>query len=144
MHSNRTCSRRIIVLADRDPAMLDAHERQRLEDAVADGHVLVVAPAGPVAGERWIVDLSARRAQAEDRLRGWATMLARHASELELEVGDANPRLALSDARGPSPADAVIRFAPLAEAAVRSGAPPARLPGRPEHAGASRMVPSAA
>ena len=144
MHSNCTCSHRIIVLADRDPAMLDAHELQRLDDTVADGHVLVVAPAGRVAGERWIVDLSARRAQAEDRLRGWATMLERHASELELEVGDENPRLALSDARGAFPADAVIGFAPLAEPAVRSGSLPARLPGRPEHPGASRMVPSAA
>ena len=144
MPSNRTCSHRVIVLADRDAAMLDAHELRRLNNAVADGRVLVVAPAGPVAGERWIVDRSARRAQAEDRLRGWATMLARHASELELEVGDENPRLALSDARGAFPADAVIGFAPLAEPAIRSSALLARLRGRPEHAGALRMVPSAA
>ncbi len=144
MHSNRTCSHRIIVLADRDPAMLDAHELRRLDDAVADGHVLVVAPAGPVAGERWIVDRSVRRAQAEERLRGWATMLARHASELELEVGDENPRLALSDARGAFPADAVIGLAPLAEPAARSSALLARLPVGPEHAGAARTMPSAA
>ena len=96
-------------------------------DAVADGHVLVVAPAGPVAGERWIVDLSARRAQAEDRLRGWATMLARHASELELEVGDENPRLALSDARGAFPADAVIGVC----AARRARGPLQRAAGSP-------------
>jgi hypothetical protein len=65
MHSKHTASSRIMVLADRDAAKLDPHEVQGLYNAVADGHVVVVAPAGPVARERWIVDLTARRAQAK-------------------------------------------------------------------------------
>src|SRR5512132_1120600 len=143
MHSTHTASRRIMVLADRDVAKLDPHELPGLYNAVADGHVLVVAPAGPVAGERWIVDLTARRAQAKKRLEGWATMLAGHASELEFEVGDENPRLAVSDARRALRPDALIAFAPLAEPSARSGSPLSRLPGRSKHAGKTRMLPAA-
>ncbi len=143
MHSNRTRSRRIILLADRDVTTLDAHQLDGLNNTVADVHVLVVAPAGPVAGERWIVDLTARRARAEERLNDWATMLTRHVRELELEVGDQSPRLALSDARRAFRPDDVIALAPLAEPSARSGRPLSPRPGRSEHAGAARTLPIA-
>ena len=130
MHSNRTPSRRIIVLADRDVTALDAHQLEALKNAVADAHVMVVAPARPVAGERWIVDLTARRARAEERLNGWATMLERQVLELELEVGDQSPRRALSDARRAFRPDDVIALAPLAEPSVRSGRRPSPVPRR--------------
>ena len=143
MHSSRTPTRRIIVLADRDVTTLDTEQLERLNNAVADGHVLIVAPAGPVAAERWIVDLTARRQRAEDRLNDWATMLTRQARQLEIEVGDESARLALADARRAFRPEVVIALAPLAEPSARSRSLHSRLPGRSEHAGAARTLPIA-
>ena len=119
-------------------------ELEGLNDAVADAHVMVVAPAGPVAGERWIVDLTARRVRAEERLNDWATMLTRQVRELELEVGDENPRLALADARRAFRPDACDRAR-----AARRALGPVRLaavsPARSVQARRqTRMLPAAA
>ena len=60
--------------------------------------VLVVAPTLPIPGERWIVDLDAREAQARANLQSWTEALANRADSVRGEIGDENPRRAVADA----------------------------------------------
>ena len=83
---------RILIVADRDLPDVEAIE------AVKDAHVLIVAPAGPVAGERWIIDLTARERAAQERLETWRAVLAPHAVRVDGEVGHADVRAAVEDA----------------------------------------------
>lgn len=129
--------RRVVVLADRDLAAVVAADLRRITEAAAESHVLIVVPAAAVAGERWIVDLAARRVKAEERLEAWSALLAPHARSVEREVGDERARCALADARRafqpdaviapePDPAPTAHRLSLVARLLDRSAAPPAR------------------
>ena len=97
--------RRLIVLVD-GPFPGRAGFRASWIAARAQGaEVLVVAPALPVPGERWIIDLDARQAQARANLRSWLEALAREAASVQGEVGAETPRLAVADALDAFPAD---------------------------------------
>jgi predicted TIM-barrel enzyme len=100
--------RRVLVLADRDLALLDHAQLRQLTEAARGSHVRLVAHAGAVPGERWIIDLAAREAQARERLERWRDALAAHARAVEIEVGDADARLALADARHAFEPDTVL------------------------------------
>ena len=91
-------ARRVLVIVDRDFPENEPDAR-RLVEEVRGGDVLVVASAGAVPGERWIIDLTAREAQARRRLTGWIDALAPHARTIASEVGDADPGLARDDAQ---------------------------------------------
>lgn len=106
-----------VILADRDVDALDAHDLRRLTDAASDGHVVLVAPAGPVEGERWIVDLTARRAHAQGRLEAWSAVLAPYARSIATETGDACPRRALANACDEHRPAAALALAPQATVA---------------------------
>jgi hypothetical protein len=62
--STLSVERRVVVVVDGDFPGAGHPEARRVIDAVSGARALVVAPAGPVAGERWVVDLSARAEQA--------------------------------------------------------------------------------
>jgi hypothetical protein len=94
----------VIVVARDEPD----EQLSQLRELVAGANVLLVAPALPVPGERWIIDLDARAAQARSRLQQWTVALAGHAATIEGEVGDADPRLAVADARRALPAARVV------------------------------------
>lgn len=143
MSANHATARRIVVLADREVAAVDAGDLSRIADAAAAGDVLIVAPAGPVAGERWIVDLTARSTQARERLDAWATLLASRARSVEVEIGDENPRFALADARREFRPDAVITLEPDPTPIARRTSVAARLLGG-SGAVAQRRLPTAA
>ena len=85
---------RVVVIADGEPPAPHDPASHALADAVHGAHVLLVAPASAGPGERWIVDLDAREAQARRRLHAWAVVVAAHASAVETEVGDPSARLA--------------------------------------------------
>lgn len=122
--------RPVIVLVERgctgshDPALRDVAR-------VAGGRrVHLVAPAGPVAGERWLVDVGARERDAQARLDGWAAALAPHAASIDGEIGDENPRLAVADARRALGADARLVSISAPAASPAPPAPAATRPGR--------------
>jgi hypothetical protein len=117
MHSLH--AHRIVVIADGEPPAPHDPASHALVDAVRGAHVLVVAPASPVPGERWIVDLDAREAQARRRLQAWVAAVAGHATAVETEVGDPSPRLALADARRAFRPHAVVGTAPPSRPAPR-------------------------
>jgi len=129
---------RVVVVADGEPPAPHDPVARELVAAVSGALVLVVAPASAVPGERWVVDLDAREAQARRRAGAWAATIATHASAVETEVGDASPRLAIADARRAFRPHAVVASAPpsrpaprrprlrLARAFVRAAAPPPR------------------
>lgn len=100
--------RRVLVFADRDLALLDDAQLRRLTEAARGSHVRLVAAAEAVPGERWIIDLTAREAQARERLERWRDALTAHARAVEIEVGDADARLALADARHAFEPDTVL------------------------------------
>jgi hypothetical protein len=104
----------VILVAEGEPADQPLERLRRIRDSVTDANVLLVAPVLPIPGERWIVDLDARASQARSRVQRWIVALADHASAVEAEVGDADPRMALSDARREFP-DAQIISAPAVE-----------------------------
>ena len=85
-----------------DPAL------SHIAQSVRGNDVHVVAPASPLAGERWLVDVAAREEDARRRLESWTAALAPYASRVDGEVGDENPRLALADARRELGDDAVL------------------------------------
>lgn len=90
--------RRLLVLVD-GPFPGDQHYRAGLILARAQGaDVLVVAPTLPVAGERWIIDLDAREAQARANLQSWTEALSGRAERVRGAIGDESPRLAVADA----------------------------------------------
>lgn len=90
--------RRVIVVVGEYPGA-DHPDARRVTGAVTGADVLLVAPAGPVAGETWVVDRTAREAQARARLGRWAAALAPHARSLDGEIGDPEARRAVADAR---------------------------------------------
>jgi hypothetical protein len=98
----------VIVVTRSEPADQPCEQLRRIRDAVTDANVLLVAPALPVPGERWIVDLDARESQARARLQRWIGALAGHASAIEAQVGDADPGTAVTDARRELPAARVV------------------------------------
>ena len=105
----------VILVARGEPADQSPEHLGRIREAVTDAKVLLVAPALPVAGERWIIDLDARAAQARSRLQHWFAALADHVSAVDAEAGDADPRMAARDARRERPTAQLID-APGAEA----------------------------
>ena len=120
----------VILVAHGEPADQSPEHLGRIRDAVTGAKVLLVAPARPVAGERWIIDLDARASQARSRLQLWIAALAGHASAISAQVGDADPRMAASDARRELPT-AQILDAPGAEPTRPAGpGRPMRLAGR--------------
>jgi hypothetical protein len=99
----------VILVARGEPADQSPEQLRRIRDAVTDANVLLVAPALPVPGERWIVDLDARESQARSRVECWFGALADHASLIEAaEIGDANPRAAVADAQRLLPAAQIV------------------------------------
>ncbi len=103
-----SAERHVVVVVDGDFPGAGHPEARRVIDAVSGGHTLLVAPAGPVPGERWVVDLSARAEQARRRLDGWSSALTPHALTVDVEIGDASPILAAADARHAFSADTVV------------------------------------
>ena len=106
----------VILVACGEPADESPEQLRRIRDAVTDGKVLLVAPALPIPRERWIVDLDARDSRARSRVERWLGALADHASLIEAEIGDADPRAAVADARRLLPAAQIVD-APAAERA---------------------------
>ena len=98
----------VILVASGEPADLSPGQLRRIRDAVTDAKVLLVAPALPIAGERWIVDLDARAEQARSRLQRWFGALTDHASAIEAEIGDPDPRAAVADARRLMPVAQIV------------------------------------
>ena len=98
----------VILLADRECAGSHDPALNHIAQSVRGNDVHVVAPASPLAGERWLVDVAAREEDARRRLESWIAALAPDASRLDGEVGDENPRLALADARRELGDDAVL------------------------------------
>jgi hypothetical protein len=111
--------RRLLVLVGgRFPGSQD--DRAGLILARARGaEVLVVAPTLPIAGERWIIDLDAREAQAHANLQSWIDALADPAETVRGEIGDENSQLAVADALAGFAADEYL------DARVRDHRPPA-------------------
>jgi hypothetical protein len=73
------------------------HDRaDRILARARGADVLVVAPTLPVPGERWVIDLEARQAQARANLNGWIDALAGHAEQIRGELGDERPGLAVA------------------------------------------------
>jgi hypothetical protein len=61
----------VILVARGEPADQSPEQLRRIRDAVTEANVLLVAPALPVPGERWIVDLEpASRRRARERSAG--------------------------------------------------------------------------
>ena len=98
----------VILIAGDDPGAQSPERLHEIRAAVTDANVLLVAPALPVSGERWIIDLDARASQARSRLQRWAAALADDASAVEATVGDADPRQAAVDARREFPAARIV------------------------------------
>jgi hypothetical protein len=104
-----------ILIVCGEPADQSPEHLARILDTVTDAKVVLVAPALPVTGERWIVDLAARASRARSRLQRWSAVLADHAVAIASEVGDADPRAVAGDARRELPTAQVI-YAPAAVA----------------------------
>ena len=78
----------LIVLAEREYAGDHDPELRRIADAARGRHVRVVAPAGPIPGEHWLVDITAREQDARRRIKSWTLALAPFAATVDGEVGD--------------------------------------------------------
>ena len=90
--------RRLLVLVDGPYPARDDFRARWIAARAQAADVLLVAPALPVAGERWIIDLDARRAGARANLASWVAALVDDASSVQGEIGDESPRLAVADA----------------------------------------------
>jgi hypothetical protein len=90
--------RRLLVLVDGLCPGGDDFRARWIAARAQAADVLLVAPALPVAGERWIIDLDARRARARANLASWVDALVDEAASVRGEIGDASPRLAVADA----------------------------------------------
>jgi hypothetical protein len=86
----------VILVARGEPADQSPEQLRRIRDAVTEANVLLVAPALPVPGERWFAALADR------------------ASVIEAEIGDADLRAAVADARRLLPSAQIVD-APAAE-----------------------------
>jgi hypothetical protein len=115
--------RRLIVLVYGSFPGRDKFRASWIVARAQGAEVLVVAPARPVAGERWIIDLDARRARARANLASWVDALVDEAASVRGEIGDASPRLAVADALAAFPADEYLDAGTPAEAS-----PPRRRP----------------
>ncbi len=114
------CPERVLIVVDRafDPGL--AEHRQAL--GVVDGrNVHIVTAAAPVAGERWIIDLTARERAARERLRSWERVVGRHARSTAVDVGDEHLASAVADARGALRPDRVVVVAADGPHATRRG-----------------------
>lgn len=89
----------VIVLVERDCAGSHDPALRGIADVASRSRVHLVVPARPVAGERWLIDVAAREQDAHERLESWTTALAALAIRVDGQIGDANQRLAVADAR---------------------------------------------
>jgi hypothetical protein len=89
--------RRLLVLVDGPYPGGDDFRARWIAARAQAADVLLVAPALPVAGERWIIDLDARRARARANLASWGDALVDEAASVRGEIGDESPRLAVAD-----------------------------------------------
>lgn len=128
----------VILVARGEPIDQPPERLRRLRTTVTNANVLLVAPALALPGEGWIVDLAARASRARTRLQRWIDALADDASAIQVEIGDADPRCALADARREHPRARVID-APPAE--TERASEPGRLMRLAERYG---LVPAAA
>ena len=90
--------RRLLVLVDGPYPGRDNFRARWIAARAQAADVLLVAPALPVPGERWIVDLDSRRARARASLASWLEALENEAPSVQGEIGDESPRLAVADA----------------------------------------------
>jgi hypothetical protein len=115
--------RRLIVLVDDQFPGRDDFRASWIAARAQGAEVLVVAPALPVPGERWIIDLDARQAQARAHLASWVEALAGTAASVRGEVGAERPSLAVADALAGFPADECLDAGASAEASPRRRRP---------------------
>jgi hypothetical protein len=119
----------VILLAGRECAGSHDPALDHIAHSVRGNDVHVVAPASPLAGERWLVDVAAREQDARRRLESWTSVLALYASRVDGEVGDENPRLALADARRELGDDAVLMSVSISTASPEVPSVTAARPG---------------
>jgi hypothetical protein len=115
--------RRLIVLVDGPFPGRDDFRARWIAARAQGAEVLVVAPVVAVPGERWIIDLDARQAQARAHLASWVEALADTAARIRGEVGAESPSLAVADALAVFPADEYLDAGAPADAS-----PPRRRP----------------
>lgn len=107
-----TTSPRVVVLIDGAFPGTDHPDVRRVTREVTGADVFLVSPTRPVPGEDWIVDRTARDAQAGAHLAGWTSALRPHVHSVDGELGDPDPRWAIADARHAFPADRVVMTSP--------------------------------
>jgi hypothetical protein len=115
--------RRLIVLVDGPFPGRDEFRASWIAARAQGAEVLAVAPAVPVPGERWIIDLDARQARARAHLASWVEALADTAASIRGEIGAESPSLAVADALAAFPADEYLDAGTPADAS-----PPRRRP----------------
>lgn len=124
-------SRNVLVVALDSVADEELRKAIRARQEVEDVTVHIVAPASHIGTLQWLTG-------AEDEARAEAEELAEHTAhaieaEVEIEVGDRNPLLAVEDALAEFPADEILvagKDAGNVEAGLRRfGVPVSRLDG---------------
>ena len=119
--------RRLLVLVG-GPFPGSQNDRAGLILARAHGAgVLVGAPTLPIPGERWTIDLDARKAQARANLQRWTDVLADEAESVHGEIGDESPPLAVADALDSFAADEYLDALGLEHSPRRQRRPCQRL-----------------
>lgn len=93
----RTRRRLLVLVGDSFPGLQDERAAWIAARAQA-ADVLVVAPTLPVAGERWVIDVDTREAQARANAQSWIDALADQAHSLHGQIGDESPSMAAADA----------------------------------------------
>jgi hypothetical protein len=121
--------RRLLVLIDGPFPDHQEHRAGWIAARARGADVLVVAPTLPLPGERWIIDLDARRARARASLRSWIDALADQAVSIRGEIADENPRLAVADALAGFDADEFLTTLVPRDASAAQRAPLERLGG---------------
>jgi hypothetical protein len=77
--------RRLLALVDGPYPARDDFRARWIAARAQAAEVLVVAPALPIPGERWIIDLDARRARARANLTSWTDALGDEAASVQGE-----------------------------------------------------------